>query len=186
MLFSMDRPMMQGNIEYQSGWIDVIVTPPSRKRRSNRGAINVGHHHRYLRHGDLCRVNSRNIIGIRRLFSRVFHLIQGVFSRARGGDCGRYYKMSPTPSAYPTANFYRLIDRFCLSWLHGLEPDFLTASIYFAEVPNITICSSATISQRRSGDFFGKGQEQYLRFAFANAEIDAIKQLPERLSALKI
>ena len=35
------------------------------------------------------------------------------------------------------------------------------------------------------GDFFGKGQNQYLRFAFANAEIDAIKQLPTRLSALK-
>ena len=36
------------------------------------------------------------------------------------------------------------------------------------------------------GDFFGKGQEQYLRFAFANAEIDAINQLPARLSDLKI
>ena len=36
------------------------------------------------------------------------------------------------------------------------------------------------------GDFFGKGQQQYLRFAFANADIGAIKQLPQRLSALKI
>ena len=34
------------------------------------------------------------------------------------------------------------------------------------------------------GDFFGKGQERYLRFAFANAEVAAIQQLPERLSAL--
>ena len=34
------------------------------------------------------------------------------------------------------------------------------------------------------GDFFGKGQERYLRFAFANAEVEAIQQLPERLSAL--
>lgn len=34
------------------------------------------------------------------------------------------------------------------------------------------------------GDFFGKGQERYLRFAFANAEVVAIQQLPERLSAL--
>ena len=36
------------------------------------------------------------------------------------------------------------------------------------------------------GDFFGEGQQHYLRFAFANAEIDAIKQLPTRLSVLKI
>ena len=34
------------------------------------------------------------------------------------------------------------------------------------------------------GDFFGKGQERYLRFAFANAEVEAIQQLPERLSTL--
>jgi len=34
------------------------------------------------------------------------------------------------------------------------------------------------------GDFFGKGQERYLRFAFANAEVESIQQLPERLSAL--
>ena len=35
------------------------------------------------------------------------------------------------------------------------------------------------------GDFFGQGQGQFLRFAFANAEIDAINQLPQRLNALK-
>lgn len=31
------------------------------------------------------------------------------------------------------------------------------------------------------GTFFGDGQESFLRFAFANAEVDAINQLPERL-----
>ena len=35
------------------------------------------------------------------------------------------------------------------------------------------------------GDFFGQDQGQYLRFAFANAEVEAIQQLPERLNALK-
>jgi aspartate/methionine/tyrosine aminotransferase len=34
------------------------------------------------------------------------------------------------------------------------------------------------------GDFFGQHQHQYLRFAFANAEIEAIKALPKRLNAL--
>lgn len=34
------------------------------------------------------------------------------------------------------------------------------------------------------GGFFGDGQDQFLRFAFANAETEAISQLPERLNLL--
>ena len=34
------------------------------------------------------------------------------------------------------------------------------------------------------GEFFGEGQEQFLRFAFANAEASAIKTLPERFALL--
>ena len=32
------------------------------------------------------------------------------------------------------------------------------------------------------GGFFGNGQDQFLRFAFANADVTAIEQLPERLA----
>lgn len=35
------------------------------------------------------------------------------------------------------------------------------------------------------GDFFGDGQNAYLRFAFANANIQAIKAIPQRLNALE-
>ena len=34
------------------------------------------------------------------------------------------------------------------------------------------------------GTFFGDGQENYLRFAFANADRDVIAQLPDRLAHL--
>ena len=34
------------------------------------------------------------------------------------------------------------------------------------------------------GGFFGQGQDSFLRFAFANAEVDLITQLPERLGGL--
>jgi len=34
------------------------------------------------------------------------------------------------------------------------------------------------------GTFFGDGQEDYLRFAFANAGRDVIAELPDRLGAL--
>jgi len=64
---------------------------------------------------------------------------------------------------------------------------------YFAYVRHPAAADSMTVAAdlvRQSGvltipgDFFGKGQERYLRFAFANAEVAAIQQLPERLSAL--
>ena len=35
------------------------------------------------------------------------------------------------------------------------------------------------------GAFFGKGQEDYLRFAFANAGQGVIAELPERLSCMR-
>ena len=35
------------------------------------------------------------------------------------------------------------------------------------------------------GEFFGAGQENYLRFALANADKDIICQLPNRLNGLK-
>ncbi len=35
------------------------------------------------------------------------------------------------------------------------------------------------------GPFFGPGQDRHLRLAFANAELDAIIQIPERLNSLK-
>jgi len=35
------------------------------------------------------------------------------------------------------------------------------------------------------GEFFGDGQQQFLRFAFANEEVAAIKEIPERLKYIK-
>ncbi len=36
------------------------------------------------------------------------------------------------------------------------------------------------------GEFFGPGQQRYLRFAFANEDVTAIKEIPERLKYIKI
>ncbi|NVD39687.1 aminotransferase [Ensifer sp. HO-A22] len=36
------------------------------------------------------------------------------------------------------------------------------------------------------GDYFGEGQENYLRFAFANADADTIRQLEERLAGFNL
>jgi aspartate/methionine/tyrosine aminotransferase len=36
------------------------------------------------------------------------------------------------------------------------------------------------------GDYFGEGQESYLRFAFANADVPTILKLEERLSGFEL
>ncbi|MNV87301.1 hypothetical protein D3C71_1814170 [compost metagenome] len=36
------------------------------------------------------------------------------------------------------------------------------------------------------GDYFGEGQENYLRFAFANADAGTIRQLEERLAGFNL
>ena len=62
---------------------------------------------------------------------------------------------------------------------------------YFAYVRHPAAADSMTVAAdlvRQSGvltipgGFFGSGQESFLRFAFANAEIDAIEDLPRRLA----
>ena len=62
---------------------------------------------------------------------------------------------------------------------------------YFAYVRHPAAADSMTVAAdlvRQSGvltipgGFFGTGQEPFLRFAFANAEIDAIEDLPQRLA----
>lgn len=62
---------------------------------------------------------------------------------------------------------------------------------YFAYVRHPATADSMTVAAdlvRQSGvltipgGFFGTGQEPFLRFAFANAEIDAIEDLPQRLA----
>ena len=62
---------------------------------------------------------------------------------------------------------------------------------YFGYVRHPAAADSMTVAAdlvRQSGvltipgGFFGSGQEPFLRFAFANAEIDAIRDLPQRLA----
>ncbi len=70
----------------------------------------------------------------------------------------------------------------------------LSTGAYFGYVKHpFTVTPSIEVAQRMArevgvltipGTFFGDGQEDYLRFAFANAGRDVIAELPDRLGAL--
>ena len=73
-------------------------------------------------------------------------------------------------------------------------PDWRIDSLgaYFAYVRHPEAITAAQVAERLGrergalclpGSAFGDGQEQYLRIAFANADLDGIAQLPDRLAA---
>ena len=64
---------------------------------------------------------------------------------------------------------------------------------YFAYVRHPLACPSAAAAERLArqagvvtlpGSFFGPGQEDHLRFAFANVDERQIEKLPERLASV--